>query len=295
MARTKEARAAVPGLPGIKTPALRYFGGKFRLSAWIRSFFPPHRCYVESFGGAGSVLLTKERAYAEVFNDLDGDIVNFFRVLRDPASRAQLIEACELTPFAREEFEESFGAIGNPIERARRLAIRAQMGFGSAGGSKSTTGFRIDTGRQYSTDFQHWARYPAGLAAVGDRFTAVLIENRPAIDVMLQHDSPVTLHYVDPPYLHSTRVRASVDNQRYYRHEMSDWQHMDLLAALQNLQGMVVLSGYHSEMYAKALNSWEHHKVKARISQFRGTGMRMENVWLNEACARALAQVKKGE
>jgi DNA adenine methylase len=228
----------------IKRPVLRYHGGKFRLSSWIRSFFPPHQIYVEPFGGAGSVLLTKERAYAEVYNDMDGEVVNFFRVLRDPEQREQLCQICALTPFARDEFEGSYELTADPVESARRLAVRAGMGYGSSGGTKQNTGFRIDSARKWSTDFRQWERYPATIAAVGDRLLGVLIENRPAIDVMLQHDGPDTLHYVDPPYLHSTRSDAREHGAaKYYRHEMSDWQHMDLLTCLQNLEGMVVISG----------------------------------------------------
>src|SRR5690606_29837565 len=94
--------------PAVTKPALRYHGAKFRLAPWIMGFFPPHRCYVEPFGGAAGVLLQKPRAYAEVYNDLDGDVVNFFRVLRNPLTRARLIEQCALTPYAKEEFDQAW-------------------------------------------------------------------------------------------------------------------------------------------------------------------------------------------
>lgn len=190
----------------IAAPALRYHGAKFRLAGWIQQFFPPHRCYVEPFGGAAGVLLQKPRAYAEVYNDLDGEVVNFFRVLREPAQREALIEACTLTPYAREEFELAWDATEDSIERARRIAVRAQMGFGSAGASKGTTGFRIDSKRAYGTAQQLWAEYPAAIAAAGQRMAGVLIENRPATEVMRQHDAADTLHFVDPPYMLATRV-----------------------------------------------------------------------------------------
>src|SRR6185312_12073388 len=152
-------------------PALRYHGAKFRLSGWIQQFFPPHKRYVEPFGGAAGVLLQKPRAYAEIYNDLDGDVVNFFRVLRNPLARSRLIEQCTLTPYARAEFDEAWEPTTEPVERARRIAIRAQMGFGSAGASKGITGFRIDTRRAYGTAQQLWAEYPAAIAAAGERFT----------------------------------------------------------------------------------------------------------------------------
>ncbi|MDW3683923.1 DNA adenine methylase [Cupriavidus sp. CV2] len=270
----------------VTRPVLRYHGGKFRLADWVMGFFPEHTCYVEPFGGAAGVLLQKPRAYAEVYNDLDGDVVNFFRVLRDPELKARLIEACALTPYARADFEQAWEPADEPIERARRLAIRAQMGFGSAGATKGVTGFRIDTKREYGTAQQLWALYPAALSEAGQRLQGVLVENRPAIDVMRQHDAPQTLHFVDPPYLHGTRVMNK--GERYYRHEMSDDQHKELLAAVLELEGMVVLSGYPSEMYDSALSTWDRHEKAARISAGRGTATRTEVVWINQACAAAL-------
>lgn len=185
--------------------ALRYHGGKFRLAPWIMSFFPPHGCYVEPFGGAAGVLLQKPRVYAEVYNDLDGDIVNFFRVLRDPGQRQDLIEALRLTPYAREEFEQSYSATDDPLERARRTCVRAAMGFGSAGATKGSTGFRTDTRRKYGTAQHNWAAYPDAVGAIGERFAGVLIEHRDALQVMRAHDGLDTLFFVDPPYVHATR------------------------------------------------------------------------------------------
>jgi DNA adenine methylase len=173
----------------VTRPALRYHGGKFRLAPWILQFFPPHGCYVEPFGGAAGVLLRKPRVYAEVYNDLDGEIVNFFRVLRDPTMRADLVEACRLTPYARDEFDLAYEPTDDALERARRTCVRAAMGFGSAGATKATTGFRTDTRRKYGTAQHNWADYPAALGAIGERFTGVLVENRDAIEVIQAHDS----------------------------------------------------------------------------------------------------------
>lgn len=268
----------------VTAPALRYHGAKFRLAAWVMQFFPPHICYVEPFGGAAGVLLQKPRAYAEVYNDLDGEVVNFFRVVRDRETRFQLLDALVMTPYAREEFESAWDETSDHVERARRLCIRAQMGFGSAGATKGITGFRIDTKREYGTAQQLWAQYPDGLAAVGERFTSVLIENRPAIDVMRQHDAPTTLHFVDPPYVLDTRNSGN----RTYRHEMSDADHIQLLETLLELEGMVVLSGYPSDLYDERLSSWKVCSTTARISAGRGTALRQEVVWINPACAGAL-------
>ncbi|MFY2569185.1 DNA adenine methylase [Achromobacter ruhlandii] len=270
-----------------KRPLIRYHGGKWRLAPWILQHLPPHRCYVEPFGGAAGVLLQKPRAYAEVYNDLDGDIVNLFRVLRDPAASARLIELVCLTPYARDEFDGAYEPHPEPVERARRTIIRASMGFGSAGATKGTTGFRIDTRRRYGTAQQLWAEYPDTLGPVIRRLAGVMIENRPALEVIRQHDAPDTLFFVDPPYLHETRY-AGAKHGRYYVHEMSDVDHAELLATLRHVQGMVVLSGYPSALYEGGLAGWSTAATTARISAARGSSVRTECLWLNPACVEAL-------
>jgi DNA adenine methylase len=273
----------------IKRPAFRYHGAKFRLAPWVISHMPQHLKYVEPFGGAAGVLLQKPRVYAEVYNDLDEEVVNFFRVMQAPMLRDRLIEACQLTPYARAEFKLAFEHTDEPVERARRLAVRAGMGFGSAGATKGTTGFRIDTDRAYGTAMANWARYPDGLAAIGARFTGVLIENRPAIEVLEQHDTPDALHFVDPPYVHKTRVLSS-GGRGYYRHEMTDDDHLDLLACLQRLRGMVMVCGYASEIYDQTLKGWHRVSTSARKSAARGTSKSTEVMWMNEAAAKHIAQ-----
>lgn len=269
----------------ISTPVIRYHGGKFRLAPWIIQHLPPHRCYVEPFGGAAGVLIQKPRAYAEVYNDLDGDVVNLFRVLRDPAMRAELTEQLLLTPYARAEFEQAWMLSDNPIEQARRLIIRAQMGFGSAGATKGSTGFRIDTKRAYGTAQQLWAAYPEALASIGQRLAGVLIENRPAIEVMQAHDAPDTLHFVDPPYVFATRELRNTKG--CYRHEMTDEQHVELLQAIKQLQGMVAISGYPSDLYTEHLRGWQMVTTPARISAGRGTTIRTECLWLSPSCRQS--------
>ena len=278
--------------PAISRPALRYHGGKFRLASWVMRFFPPHRIYTEAFGGAAGVLLLKPRCHGEVYNDLDGNVVAFFRCLQSPALRERLVQAITLTPYARAEFDLAWEPTDDLVERARRTAIRAQMGFGSAGATKGSTGLRTDTMRRYSTAQMDWAAYPPVLLDVAERFQSVLIENRRAIDVLRQHDGPETLHFVDPPYVHSTRVLRNTSG--CYRHEMTDGDHAELLGVLRELQGMVVLSGYASELYVDELPGWISHSTQARISSGRGTGVRTEVVWLNPACQDGLASASGG-
>lgn len=275
----------------VTKPALRYHGAKFRLAPWVISHFPDHRCYVEPFGGAAGVLLRKEQSHAEVYNDLDLHIVTFFRVLRDPVLREQLQEACVMTPYSREEFILACQScdMSNQVEVARRVVVRATMGFGVAAGTHGNTGFRTDTRRKYGTAMQLWSEYPNNLAMLGARFAGVLIENRPAIQVMQSHDSESTLHYIDPPYLPETRCSRN----RYYRHEMTIEDHEQLLSAMQQLQGMVIISGYDSEMYNDMLPGWRVEKTQARMSAGRGTGLRTECLWINPAAAEALAKQNK--
>lgn len=271
----------------ISSPVIRYHGGKFRLAPWVLHHFPPHTCYVESFGGAAGVLMQKERSYAEVYNDLDGDIVNLFRVLQAEQSRNALTELLVLTPYSREEFELAWEPTENQVERARRTIIRAQMGFGSAGATKGITGFRIDTKRKYGTAQSLWTKYPEQTAVIGQRLAGVLIENRPAIEVIKAHDDLGTLHYVDPPYMHGTRYKNAVSG-RYYRYEMTDADHRDLISTLLEAKGMVALSGYDSEIYRDLLTGWSMNSTSARISAGRGTSSRQECLWLNPACMNAL-------
>lgn len=217
-----------------RRPALRWHGGKWLLAPWIISHFPAHRVYVEPFGGAASVLLRKGRAYSEVYNDLDGEVVNLFRVLRIPSDAATLIASLKLTPFSRTEFEAAYDQTAEPIERARRLVIRSFMGHGSdAPNLKHRTGFRSNSTRSGTTPAHDWANYPEGLARVVARLIGVVVERRDACEVMAAHDGPETLHYVDPPYVHATRSRSRGE----YVHEMSDADHARLLDCLLGLGG----------------------------------------------------------
>jgi DNA adenine methylase len=256
----------------LKRPLLRWHGGKWMLAPWIISHFPTHRVYVEPYGGGGNVLLRKERCYAEIWNDLDGHAVNLFRVARGPRSD-ELIRAVAMTPFAREEFKAAYEHDDDDVERARRLLIRAFMGFGSNGHSR-VTGFRANSNRSGTTPAHDWMNYPDHLARAIERLRGVVIENRDALEVMAAHDSPETLHYVDPPYVHATRSDLSKD----YAVEMSDGDHVALLDFLRGLKGKVILSGYPCALYDDALPGWRR-ETKAALAD--GAAKRTEVLWLN--------------
>jgi DNA adenine methylase len=259
----------------ITRPVLRYHGGKFRLAPWIISHFPAHRVYVEPFGGAASVLLRKPRSYAEVYNDLDGEIVNVFRVLRNPAQARELERVLRLTPFAREEFELSYISDGDPIEQARRTIVRAFMGFGSNAHNR-ITGFRSNSNRSGTTPAHDWDHYPNALPEFIERLRGVVIENKDAVLLIPQHDQENALFYVDPPYVHSTR-KDNMENN--YRHEMTDDQHRELAAVLRSVQGAAIISGYPCPLYDEELYpDWQTVDRKAYAD---GAAERTERLWLS--------------
>lgn len=260
-----------------RRPALRWHGGKWLLAPWIISHFPSHRTYVEPYGGAGSVLLRKARSYAEIYNDLDLRVVTLFRTLRDPALSSELLRRLALTPFARTEFEAAYAESGSdPVSQSWSLIVKCQMGFGTnAHGRKS--GFRANSARSGTTPAHDWRGYPEALAEIVERLRGVVIENRPALDVMAAHDGVETLHYVDPPYVAATRDRG-----RDYEFEMTERDHLDLLDSLQELRGAVVLSGYRCASYDARLARW---KRLDRPTYADGARPRIESIWMN---ARAL-------
>lgn len=266
-------------------PVLRWHGGKWRLAPWIIGHFPAHRVYVEPFGGAASVLMRKPRAYGEVYNDLDHDVVNLFRVLQNPISAEALRMKLRLTPFARDEFELGYLDCADPIERARRLVILCFMGFGSNGHNKAMrTGFRSASNRSGTTPAHDWANYPDQLPAIVERLRGVVIENRDALEVMARHDGHDTLHYVDPPYVWETRATGATNRIRRYLHEMDAEGHKRLLDFLLGLSGAVVVSGYPHESYEAALVGWRRVEIDALAD---GALDRVEVLWLNPRAVAA--------
>ena len=265
-------------------PVMRYHGGKFKLAPWIIQHMPTHRVYVESYGGAASVLLQKPRCYAEVYNDLDGEIVNVFRVLRNPTQARELRRQLDLTPYAREEFELSTIADGDPIEQARRTLFRFAAGHSTSGtnSEKWQTGFRTYSGNSRSaTPAQDWANYSQHIETFTARLRGVYIEQLPAIACMQRYDQADCLHYVDPTYLFETRNKRQAGNS--YRHEMTDQDHRDLAPVLHGLAGMVILSGYASPLYDQELYSdWVRVEKRAHADGGRD---RVEVLWLNPAAA----------
>ncbi len=268
-------------------PALRYFGGKWRLAPWIISHFPPHRIYVEAFGGGASVLLQKDRAYGEIYNDLDNEVVNVFRVLQRHSKRFKSLIVH--TPFARAEMEVAYRSARDPVEQARRTIIRSFMGFGADSVTRDCrTGFRSNSNRSGTTPAHDWATWSDQIEAFCARLKGVVIENRDAIEVMESQDSPDTLHYVDPPYVVSTRAMGL---KHGYRFEMSDLEHAALIARLTDLKGMVVVSGYPHPLYDSM--GWERTQALERtLGSGSSSADRTEALWLNPAAILGQSQMK---
>ena len=272
-------------------PVLRYHGGKWMLAPWIIDHFPTHRIYTEAFGGAASVLIRKPRArLVEVYNDLDGEIVNLFRVLRHHDTAGALREVLKNTPFARDEFFLSYEPAEDPLEQARRTVVRSFFGFGSDSASGATTGFRANGNRNNAHPARDFANYPAAMEAFTDRLKGVVIENRPAEEIIAQHDTPDTLHYCDPPYTHGSRSAYTVRTGKGYRHEMTDDDHRLLAEVLHGAEGMVVVSGYHSALYDELYSDWQTSSCKAIADGGPDAPAleRVEVLWLNQACAEEL-------
>ena len=270
----------------MKRPFLRYHGGKFRIADWVISHFPEHRKYVEPYGGGASVLLAKPRAFEEVYSDRDKDIFNLFCIVRDDVKKLQSL--LRWTLWSRDEFNLAFEDCDDPIEKARRTLVRSFMGFGSAGATKQATGFRYATRDNGLGDAVRWREYPKVLEEVHDRLIGVIIENKKAEELIDLHDDKETLFYFDPPYLPETRQMSM--SKKYYRHEMTTEEHIALLEKILHVKGMVIISGYESDLYDDILVGWEKQSINARAAGFRGAVKRKECVWINPNAQSKLQQ-----
>ena len=249
---------------------LNYPGAKWGMASEIVAMMPNHRSYLEPFFGSGAVLFNKPPSAIETVNDIDGEITNFFRVLREQTD--ELIRAISLTPYSREVFDDAHENRGvTEFDRAYRFAIRSRMGHGFKTYQK--TGFKIDRyARERSYCVDVWNRMPSMLFEAAERLKHVQIENRPALDLIKKFNFSNVLIYADPPYLLNTR------SGKQYRCEMDEQDHLELLAALRDHKGYVILSGYPSEMYDRELRGWS--KIQ-RKSYNQNSDQRTEVLWFN--------------
>lgn len=228
-------------------------------------------------GGGASVLLRKTPCETEIFNDLDGDVVNLFRVIRE--RHAELSVALDLTPYARDEYDALYGEPTDPVDAARRFVARSFMGMNSKGAlQKSGFDARVNADA-FVSRLNSFIAVPGELVAVAERLRGVIIEHCPAVALVKRYDRADALIYADPPYLPDLR------SGKYYRHEMDAEAHSVLLTELRGLSAMIVISGYRSPLYDASLADWERVEVDARTD---GGADRVEVLWLNPVAAAAV-------
>lgn len=259
-------------------PVLKYPGAKWQMAAWIVSQFPEHEVYLEPFFGSGAVFFTKQPSRVETINDIDGRVVNFFRVLRERPD--ELVRQLELTPYARDEYDMSYEQAHDPLEDARRFAVRCFQAHGSVTGKR--VGWRNDVQGKVSTALcQQWRALPERISNTAARLRGVQVEHRHAVEVIERFAFANVLIYADPPYVNETR------SNKLYAYEMTDDDHTTLLTALNNHPGPVLISGYRCPLYDGALGNWlaVERRVRAEKAQER-----TEVLWLNEQAARMSRQ-----
>lgn len=260
-------------------PPFPYFGGKIRLADDIVAQFPTHKHYVEPFAGSLSILLAKSPSRMETVNDLDQDVVTFWRVLREQPD--ELARICALTPHSRVEHIEAYNRPDDltDLERARRIWI--SMTQGRAGVLRKSGWRHYVSPSTVSTAFPSYLDgYVDRMACAAERLSRVTLECRPALELIAaygQHED--VLLYVDPPYLGSARVWGN-----NYRHEMrTEDQHRELAEALLECRAAVVLSGYPSPLYDDLFAEWHVTSFATSTTQGGARGERTEVLWSNRA------------
>lgn len=224
--------------------------------------------YLEPYAGSLAVLFNKPRSHIETVNDLNEEVVNFFRVLRDYPE--ELKRAIALTPFSRTEYEASYKDVSEPVEKARHFSVRCWMGFGCS--NLYRNGFKSGQRSNSPNPARAWAEMPEIIIQAAERLKGVQIENLPALELIKRYDTPDVFIYADPPYLHGTRKNY------LYKHEMKDSEHVELLEILLNHPGKVILSGYDNKLYNDMLAGWRKESIK---TQAENGLKRVETIWMN--------------
>jgi len=275
----------------ITRPALRWFGGKWRLAPWIVTHLPPHDAYCEPYGGAASVLLRKPSAKLETWNDLHGRLVNFFTVLRSRPD--ELVRALELTPYARAEYEQAREVDTDPLEDARRFYVLSNQGRAGAAGAAErgrVQGWRyvIDQAARHGSPPYCEAADLSHLHAIAARLRLVQVEHDDALAVLCRYDAPGVLHYVDPPYWD-----PGADFHSRYAHPMiTEAEHRTLAETLHARRGMIVLSGRPSDLYADLYDARGWRRVERQSLTDAGR-LGTEVLWFSPAAAAAAARARQ--
>jgi DNA adenine methylase len=264
---------------GRKVIAFGWYGGKFSHLDWLLPLLPDCHHYCEPFAGSGAVLLNRQPSPVETYNDADGEVVNFFRVLRDKPQ--QLTKAIGLTPFSREELAVAVSTNGERIpdvERARRFYVKARQartGLAQTASLGRWANCRNTSRAGMSGAVSRWLGAVDQLPEIALRLLRVQFENRPAEEIIALYDGPKTLFYCDPPYVHSTR-----GDSKAYGFEMTDPQHQSLAKALSRCKGMVAVSGYRCDLMDTLYKEWKRFDAPAKHCHSIKK-MRQEALWMN--------------
>ena len=262
---------------------LPWYGGKFYYAEQIINHFCDHRVFIEPFGGAGNIILNKLPSEVEIFNDLDGRLVNFFRVLRDKQQFEELIRLCQLTPYSRGEFRDvvlSEEPI-TPVESAWWFFVRCRQSMGGLGMSHLTEAswaISLRTRRGMAEPVSKYLSAIDGLQEIAERFRSVVIEQIEAKQLIRKHDRDDVFFYCDPPYVPETRHGAQA---KTYGYEMSYEDHVELLELLKDSKARVALSGYACELYDDALPSWRRATFEGKSHIANSGQSRTEILWMN--------------
>lgn len=265
---------------GRKYIAFGWYGGKFSHLEWLLPLLPECHHYCEPFAGSAAVLLNRSPSPVETYNDLDGEVVNFFRVLRD--QKAELIEKIGLTPFSREEFGLAceIDPSASPIERARRFYVRARQvrtGLAQTASLGRWANCKNTSRAGMSGVVSRWLGGVEALPEIAERLLRVQIENRPALDVIRLYDDTGTLFYCDPPYVHDTR-----GDDKAYGHEMTDRQHAELAGVLNTASGLAAISNYDCDLMRRLYPApkWRIH-ISPERTIHSTKDKRVEVLWTN--------------
>lgn len=258
-------------------PVLKYPGSKWRMADWLISLMPPHKSYLEPFFGSGAVFFRKPPSRIETINDMDGEVINLFRCIRERPG--ELAKAVACTPYSRGEYEQAWdhfkaGDWARPdvVEAARLTLVRYCQAYGSKVIYKC--GWKNDrAGREYAYSVRYWCQLPERIIAAAERLKAAQIEQAPAVDVIRRFRHPDVLIYADPPYELSTR-----SGKQYIVEMAEEAQHVELLNTLKEHPGPVILSGYDNDLYNEHLQGWLKLHRRAQVE---GGAPRIETVWLN--------------
>ena len=250
--------------PKRKLIAFGWYGGKYSHLKWLLPLLPKCHHYCEPYGGSAAVLLNREPSPVETYNDIDGEVVNFFRVLRTQTDA--MIKAIALTPFSREEFYEAIYENGNEmtdLERARRFYVRARQartGLAQTATLGRWANCKNTSRAGMSGVVSRWLGAVDDLPQIALRLMRVQIENRPAVELIKLYDSPGTLFYCDPPYVHSTRGDSNA-----YAYEMDEDEHKKLGQVLRKCKGKVAVSGYRCKLMDDLFKGWQCHEAPPKI------------------------------